>query len=107
MPPKNELPGCGTSKPQWWQFFCGKVDSPASNVDILYVIAGQDEPPGLSIKDELEGTTRTRSITGSSIRIPIRSSTKARPINERTTTRLQRMGNANPRPAGSEKISMW
>jgi len=30
------------------------VDSPASNVDILYVITGRDGPQGLSIKGELE-----------------------------------------------------
>ncbi|MBZ6493508.1 hypothetical protein [Natrinema longum] len=35
------------------------MDSPASNGDILYVIADQDEPHGLSIKDELESASVT------------------------------------------------
>ena len=35
------------SAPKW-------MSSLVSNVDILYVIAGQDDPHGLAIKDELE-----------------------------------------------------
>jgi len=44
--------------------------------DLLYVIAGEDEPHGLAIKDELEQFTRRRSITVGSIPISTPSSTR-------------------------------
>ena len=45
----------GRASHQCWQLFCAQVDALSYHQrDLLYVIAGQDKPHGLAIKDELE-----------------------------------------------------